>query len=182
MTFAILPIISAVATIGATVIGMKSAKDQGNYQAQVANNNAVIATQNAAAASDTAQVTQEDSDNQAAALIASQEAEQGASGLSLNSASMLRTRRTAQTLAGQDSSRIRDEGAANVRGYLQQAENFRGEASAAKAGAAGSMLGTFFSGVGSLAGTFSKAKSGSSLFGAQPQLAGGASPYRGFLG
>lgn len=127
--------------IGGGVLGTLSSIGQANYQAQVAKNNAMIATENAQKASDQAQAEQLASDQQTAALLGEQEAIQGGSGLSIGTGSQLRTRRTAQRLGRQDAERIREAGNSTIQGYLQQAENFRGEARVAKSNAIMSGIG-----------------------------------------
>lgn len=160
---------TAVSVVG-TLVGAVASRNQANYQAQVAKNNSVIAKKNAASASDTAQQTQLESDRQTAALVGQQEAIQSASGLSTGSASMLRTRRTANLLGRQDAFNIRKEGDSSVQNFLQQSENFRAEASAAKAGAAGSTLGAFFDVGSSLISGASSVRSPNRITGNRPQL------------
>lgn len=159
--------IGALVSVAGTLVGGIAAKNQANYQAQVAKNNATIAKKNAALSSDTAQQTQLESDRQTAALVGQQEGIQSASGLSTGSASMLRTRRTANNLGRQDAFNIRKEGDSNIQNYLQQSENFRAEASAAKAGGAGSMLGAFFDAGSSLISSASSIRSPSRITGRQ---------------
>jgi hypothetical protein len=130
-------LLGGVGTIFSTIGAVGAA----NYQAQVAKNNAAIAERNAAQASDAAQNEQIQSDQQTAALIGEQEAIQGGSGLALTGASQLRTRRTAQRLGRQDALNIRTSGDNEIGQFLQQAENFRGEARSQKAAATGAMIG-----------------------------------------
>lgn len=150
--------IGTALSVGSAVVGTIGAVGAANYQAQVAKNNAVIATKNAAAASDQAQTQQVQNDEQTAALVGQQEALQGGSGLS--GASQLRTKLTANKLGAQDSLNIRTAGDSNIQQYAQQAENFRADASADKADAAGSLIGGIL-GVGSslVGGAKSTAKS-----------------------
>lgn len=119
-------ILGAASSIVSTVAAVGAA----NYQADVAKNNAVIAKENAERASVAAQEEQLRNDQQVAALVGEQEAAQAATGLS--GASQLRTRRSTQRLGRIDSANIRSQGQENVRNFLQQSENFRGEASAAR--------------------------------------------------
>lgn len=127
--------------VGGGLVGTLSAVGQANYQAQVAKNNANIAKENAQKASDQAQSQQLESDQQTAALLGEQEAIQGGSGLSLGTGSQLRTRRTAQRLGAQDAARIREAGNANIQSFLQQSENFQGEARVARSNMIGSAIG-----------------------------------------
>lgn len=132
--------------VGSSILGTVSAVGAANYQAQVAKNNAAIATKNAAIASDQSQQQQVQNDTQTAALVGEQEALQGGSGLS--GPSQMRTKLTANKLGAQDSLNIRTAGDANIQQYAQQSENFKADASAAKAEAAGSLIGGIL-GVGS---------------------------------
>jgi hypothetical protein len=162
--------IGTIVSVAGTIAGGIAARNQANYQAAVAKNNSVIAKNNAALASDSAQETQIESDRQTAALVGQQEAIQSASGLSTQSASALRTRRSANILGRQDSINIRREGDYNVQNYLQQSENFKAEASAQKAGAAGSMLGAFLNVGSSLVSGATSVRSPNRITGSRPNL------------
>lgn len=148
---------------GASVLGTISTIGAANYQAGVANNNAKIAEANAQSASDKAQKDQLASDQQTAALIGEQEAAQGASGLSVNGASQLRTRRSAQRLGRQDAESIRAQGDSNIQSYMQQAENYRAEASSQKASATGALIGGVFDAGSSLVGGAKSVKNSNRL-------------------
>lgn len=138
------PILAAVpaflgSTAGVTALGVASAGltgltaiQNGNYQAAVAKNNARIAEQNAARASEAAQTEAMRSDIDYRALLAEQLAEQGASGFDIlgrsqTNARML-TRRTGRR-AAQD---IRQEGEAAAGRDLQEGANFRAAGRQAK--------------------------------------------------
>jgi hypothetical protein len=148
--------------VGGGIIGTLGSIGQMNYQAQVAKNNASIAAENAQKASDQAQQEQVLSDQQTVALVGEQEAIQGGSGLNLGSGSQLRTRRTAQRLGRTDAQRIREQGNANIQGFLQQRENFLGEARVAKSNMFGAAIGGALDVAGKL----------------KPSLAGGARSVR----
>lgn len=137
---------------GAGILSTIGAVGQANYQAQVARNNAEIAKKNAELASDQSQQQQVQSDQETAALIGSQEAIQGASGLSISGATQLRTRRSAARLGRQDAINIREQGASEIQNLLQQSENFKGEARSQRAAAAGALLGGIFDVGSSLVG------------------------------
>lgn len=129
-----LPIISGVASAVGTVVSMQAAKAEGEYQAQVAENNRRIAEQNAI---DTLKNTQaqariqdQDARRQLDAIIASA----SASGLSgLVGSTALRVR-TGEELAQRDRAFTMDAGEKQATGYRQQAENFRSEGEAARWG------------------------------------------------
>lgn len=148
--------------VGGGIVSTLGSIGQMNYQAQVAKNNAQIAAQNAQKASDQAQQEQLASDQETAALLGQQEAIQGGSGLAIGQGSQLRTRRTAQRLGRQDAQRIREQGNVNIQNFLQQAENFRGEASAARSNMFGAAIGGALNTVSSI----------------KPSLVGGARSVR----
>lgn len=125
--------------VGGSILGIASAVGAANYQSQVAKNNAIIAERNAQQASVQAQEEQLQNDQQVAAVIGEQEAEQSASGLT--GTSQLRTRRSTARLGRQDSINIRLQGNQDIANNLQQAENFRGEARTARSNAIGAVLG-----------------------------------------
>lgn len=162
--------IGTLVSVGGALMGGIAARNQANYQAAVAKNNAAIAKKNAAQASDVAQQSQLENDRQVAALVGQQEAIQSASGLSTSSPSMLRTRRTANMLGRQDSINIREQGNSDIQNYLQQSENFKGEASAAKASGRASMIGAFFEAGSSLISGATSVRSPSRITGTRPQL------------
>lgn len=148
---------------GSAILGTVSAIGASNYQAQVAQNNAKLAEQNAALASDQTQQEQVESDRQTAALIGEQEAIQGASGL--RGASQIRTRRSANRLGRQDALNIREAGSRQIQSFLQDAENFRGEARSAKANARASLVSGFFDVGSSLIGGASTTRARSRITG-----------------
>src|SRR5678815_4791338 len=96
----------------------------GQYQAAIADQNAKIARDNAARATHTAQVEQQDQDMVARAMLGEQTAEQGASGFTLNSGSFKTARQSARQLARKDALNIRNAGAMEAHNYLTQAANF----------------------------------------------------------
>lgn len=152
---------TAVSVVG-SVLGGVAANQAGQYQAAVAENNAAIAEQNMESASTAAQQQQLQSDNEIAAFIGSQEAQQSASGLSTTGRSQLLTRRSAARIGRLDAQNIRRQGEAEARNFAQQAADFRGEAGQAKR-----------------AGQFGLVKG---ILGAGSSLIGAASPTRSPLG
>lgn len=144
--------IGSFLSAGSSILGTIGAVGAANYQAQVAKNNAIIAERNARLASDQSQNQQLQSDQEVAALIGSQEAVQGASGLSIGGASQLRTRRSAARLGRQDALNIREQGSSEIQNLLQQSENFRAEARSQKSAALGAMIGGAFDAGSSLVG------------------------------
>lgn len=115
---------------GGALLGGVSSLAASNYQAQVARQNAEIAEQNAQRASQQSQQEAERADLELAALAGQQEAIQGASGLS--GRSQVLTRRSTARLGRLDAQRIRIAGTAESRNYMQQAADYRSEASQAR--------------------------------------------------
>lgn len=122
--------------IGSSILGggltAFSAIQQGNYRAAVAKNNALIAEQNAARLSEAAQESAKRSDIESAALLGEQWAAQGASGLDVSGRSARAGRMLTRRVGRQQARDIVTQGVSDARNQLQEAANFRGEASAAK--------------------------------------------------
>src|SRR5262245_64995073 len=83
---------------------------QSNYQAQVAEMNADIAKENAQRAGERAQIEQQTQDIQASNTLGEQVAEQAASGLTVSSPSLVKSRRSARRLARLDALNVRQAG------------------------------------------------------------------------
>lgn len=119
---------AAVMSAATAGIGALSSIQQGNYQAAVGRNNARIAEENAARASEAAQIEGMRSDINYRELLGEELAAQGASGFDILGRSQAAARdltyRTGRTAAKD----IREEGASRARGSLQEAANFRAEA------------------------------------------------------
>lgn len=128
---------------------------QANYQAQVAEMNADIAKDNAQRAGERAQIEQQTQDIQASNTLGEQVAEQAASGLTVSSGSLVKSRRSARRLARLDALNVRQAGEIERYNYLTQRANFKAEAQGARIGGVGSLLGGFFSGAQSLIGSSS---------------------------
>lgn len=122
--------VAVVAAAASALLGGVSAFSAGQYQSAIAKRNAQIATQNAGAASDAAQAQAQESDREGAALLGSQLADQGASGLSGNSQYYLR--RQTQDTFHRDRENIALQGTVQSRGYLQEAANQKAAASQAR--------------------------------------------------
>src|SRR5262245_32460828 len=135
--------------IASGVMGMA----QANYQGQVAEMNAEIAKDNAKRAVERSQIEQESQDLKAANALGAQVTEQGASGLSLSSGSMMRSRRSARRLARLDALNVRQAGRIEEYNYLTEAANQKAQAHASRISGVGSLLGWFFSGLNSLVGS-----------------------------
>ena len=117
---AIIGTVAAVAGAGVAAYGSYQASQ---YQAQIAERNARIARENADRSIQRSQVEQESQDMKAKALLAQQEAEQAASGLSLHGRSAIMTRKSSRELARHDALKIRQAGMMEAAAYKQESEN-----------------------------------------------------------
>lgn len=106
----------------------KNQADVAQLNINTANANARTAQENALRAQQAGQTAAQEQDQQSRALIAEQLGIQSASGLSLNSGSFLRTRKTARTLGRQDAMRAQAAGDAEARNYRIDAYNFATQA------------------------------------------------------
>jgi hypothetical protein len=123
--------ISTALAAAATAVTVASSVQQGHYQAAVAKNNALIAEQNAAKASEAAQQEAQRRGMESGALLAQQLAMQAASGIDVGSKSFLQTRQLTQRVGAQEQKDIAGQGSSAARRLLQDAANYRSEASAA---------------------------------------------------
>lgn len=123
---------TGIMTAASTGLSVVSAISAGQYQAGVAKNNAAIAEQNARAEAAAMQERQARSDREYAALLGEQTATQAASGLNVMGRSQLQTGDVTQRVARQAAHDINTAGTNTARRFLQDAANFRAEASQAK--------------------------------------------------
>jgi hypothetical protein len=137
-------------------------KNASDYQAQVARMNAQIAEDNARRALERSQIEQQDQDTITRAQLGTQEALQGASGLSIEGGSQILTRKSAAMLGRRDALNIRQAGEIEAYNYKTQAVNQEAAARLAKAQGQSALVGSYFSAGGSLLS--SAAKFGSSDF------------------
>lgn len=144
---AIAPLIAAGASLAGGVLGFM----QANYQAQVANNNAQIAQMNANRALEQGGVDAQDSDLRTKALLATQETQQAASGVSLGGLSAVQTRNSARSLGNRDSQSVYTAGLTKNNDYLNQKTNFEADASAASLSGISSLVGGVAGAVGAAA-------------------------------
>lgn len=152
-----LPIIAIGATvIGAAVsaYGMVSSgitnQRVAEYQAQVANNNAIIAKQNAeyATAAGNAKAQQQEMATRAA--IGNQMAAQASSGLDVNSGSAVDVRSSTAALGTISELNIRNNAAREAYGFTQQGQDFTAEAGLDKAKGSAALTTGIVGGVGTL--------------------------------
>lgn len=125
---AFLPILAAVGG-GIGAIGDFAS---GQYQSQVAKNNAKIATQNADATFKAAQTEQIRSDKEYAAQEGELLASQSTSGLNLTGQTLTAVRTGLHGVGREAATDIAVQGAADSRKYLQEAANYTAESKALK--------------------------------------------------
>lgn len=124
-----------------------------NYQAKVSKYNASIADQNAARATERAQVEQQDFDNESGAMMGDILATQAASGLSVAGRSQVQTRKTAAMLNRKDALNIVQAGALESYNHRQEAANFRADAKASQMEGKSALISAAFDAAGSLMGS-----------------------------
>lgn len=146
MTFA--TTIAAGASLFTGYAGMQAA----NYQAKVGEYNASIATDNAARATELAQIEQQDFDNESAGLQGSILATQGASGLASSGRSAILSRKASAELNRKDALNIIQAGQLESSNLHQEAANLKAEARAAKVQGKVGMISSIFDAGSSLLG------------------------------
>jgi len=152
----------------------QAAADMSRYQQKVIDMNKKLMEDNAARSVSVAQITQQEQDQEAKALIGEQIAQQGASGLSLGGRSQILTRKSAATLGRKDALNIRYAGEVDKYNILTEAANLNTEsvmkgmeagsydrsAEATRGQAGPTLLSGFIGGMGSLLGAASSFKFG----------------------
>lgn len=147
---------AGVGAVGALVGGVTGFM-QSQYQAQVADRNAKVATWNAERARTRAGIDAQEKDFfETRALLGDQKVAQGASGVSLAGKSQVATRNTARILGRRDTENIIEEGRLQTHGHLVEAENFKAEKKAAKLSGKAGLIGSIFDAAGKLADMGSK--------------------------
>lgn len=131
---AALPIISIGAQIGGTIMGMQGAAAEGKaaqqsalYQAQVAQNNKIIAERAAQRTKSDSLLESEQNDYKVKGLLGTQKAVQAANGIDVNSGTALAIRKGTREMGAYDSELIRSKGDEKAYNYLVQANNFQAE-------------------------------------------------------
>jgi hypothetical protein len=153
---AVATVVGGLASAGGSLVGGMAAKNAGNYQAQVARMNAKIAEDNANRSLERSQIQQEDQDTLTRSQLGTQEALQGASGLSLTGGSQILTRKSAAMLGRRDALNVRQAGELEAYGYKTQAVNSEAQARQAKAAGQSALVGSYFSAAGSLLSSATK--------------------------
>ncbi len=148
---AALPAIGTVATLAGTGLKVAGQLQGGAYQAQVARNNAKIATQNAEYERVVGQDRAAISSMKGAQKSGAVKAAQSANGVDVNSGSAVDVQageREADTL---DTETILNDSELAAYGYTTQAKNFEGQADQEESSATFDALGTLASSAGQLA-------------------------------
>lgn len=127
---AFLPALAVPLALAGTAIQGAASFAQSNYQAQVAKNNAKIASQNADRASYASQIDQMRSDRQYQQQTSSVIASQAASGLDVLGATQGAVRQNLARVRSESAFDIRQKGLFDVQNFQQQQANFLGQARA----------------------------------------------------
>jgi len=123
--------VAATATsVAGTISQANTARRTANYQAAVARNNQEIANQNAQTAAQVGAAQEAEKRQDIRRLIAAQRVAGAASGLAVNSGSMLALQEDTAGLGELDALTIRDSANRQVRGYQQQGLNYGTQAQA----------------------------------------------------
>ena len=133
-----LPVLMAA---GTAIQGL-GAMQESSYQAAVMKQNAAIQDENARRSVAQAAQDAADKDMEARLEIGSLLAQASASGVDMNSGSMLLRRKDMNTFAAQDRRRITEAGRDEAMAYRQEGANLRGQAKSLKAGRKWQLLGT----------------------------------------
>ena len=111
-----------------TVLGIGGGLYQALYQRQIARSAAKVADANAERASFASQVSAQDRDIEAAAILAEGNARRAHSGFSVSSGTFARIDRRNRVMARRDAERIRQEGDLEAAQYKEKAAEARAEA------------------------------------------------------
>lgn len=135
---------TAVASIG-TVYGGMQAQAQGNYQAKVANQNAKLAGEAARQETDNTRDAALAHYRKVSALQGQQRVAMAAGGIDVDFGNAADLAADTKMLAQEDTRRIYDQGAENVRGFNIEGMNYQADGRAAKQAGNGAFVGSLFS-------------------------------------
>jgi len=152
---------AAPAIIGAagSVAGGVMAQSQANYQAEVAKNNAKLATENAARATVRGGIEAQMQDLQNSQVIGQQTVDQAASGVAVSGRSQLRARNATRLIAAGDRQTIMENANIDNYNYLVEATSLKAEAKAKRMEGRAAMIGGLIGAAGSLAEGYAGYKS-----------------------
>ena len=134
---------TVVSSVGAVVSGIGQAQ-QANYQASVADQNRVLANNQARDSIDNTNLEAQRRYRALAQTQGNQQAAMAANGVDLNFGSALDVQRDTAMIGAEDASQIYKAGAERTKGYEINAFNFASQASAERAKASGAMIGGLF--------------------------------------
>jgi hypothetical protein len=152
MAFLASPIFAAATSLIGTGVGVASAIGTANYQSAVAEQNAKIAQQNAARATDRAAIEAQENDLLTRGMLGQQMAAMSASGVSTDSPSFLMTRKAARTRGRLDTLNIIQGGQVESYNHQLDAVNQRAAAAGARSQGYANAIGTGLGGLGNLIG------------------------------
>lgn len=152
MCFGTLGIIGAATSALGTIVGGVAQANQANYQAQVADNNAKIAKQNATSAEEAGRVEAQAQSQKGAAIEGSIIASQAANGIDVNTGSAVDVQKSQRETDALDTANVMRNADLSAYGYRTQASNYQAQAGldrsqasfapiSAAIGATGSFLG-----------------------------------------
>lgn len=151
---ALAPVASTLGTIAGvagTALSAISQYQQAKYQQKLAERNAKIAEQNANRTLQDSQVAEQRQDAKNAALLGSQIASQGASGINLESGSALDIRDSSARLGRLDTLTTRNNAERQAYNYRVQASDFQAQGELAGMSASNALLSGFINTAGNLA-------------------------------
>jgi hypothetical protein len=149
---AALAVAAATVTAVGTVYGGLQARAQGNYQAQVAAQNAKLAAESGQQEQQNTREAALQHYRKVAQLQGQQRVAMAAGGLDVNFGNAADLTADTQMLAREDAGRIYRQGAENVRGFDIEGANYRAEGAAAKQKGNGAFVGSLFSAAGTALG------------------------------
>jgi hypothetical protein len=147
---------SVVSAAGQVQAGMQ-ARAQGNYEAQVARQNAQLEVESYQNSRTNAGLDQRDYWRKVAAVKGQQVAAMAANGIDVGFGAGQRTQDDTQTLAEDDSLRLADKDQQEARGHLIQASNYTTQGVAAKQRGKDAFTSSLFGAASSLLGGLSQA-------------------------
>lgn len=157
MAFA--PVLGLVGSVASGLFGFMGAMQQGEaasasakYQAQVARNNEIIATNNAQYAAQAGAARAQTQDFKNRAVMGQIEAAQGASGIDFDSETSRDVRRSARDIGRLDTMTLYNNALLSVRNSQAQASGFKTQAGLDEFEAANARSGALMKGFGSLLG------------------------------
>jgi hypothetical protein len=145
-------IIGSVISAGTSIMGGMQQKDQANYQAAVARNNAEIAKRNAVYAEQVGVRREQEEIYKVRDIVGATKAAQGASGLSVGVGSGADVIGSTSGLGLLSVANVRDVSAREAYGFRVQETNFENEAKAAKVAGKNAMMSGFIGAATSLIG------------------------------